>query len=453
MKGIDNQGRTAVVIGGSLGGLLAARVLSDHCEKVTVLERDEFPAGSENRRGVPQGWHAHGLLASGSNAIEDLFPGISDELVEAGAVRADVMNDGSWFFEGACLKRAPSDTIGLLLSRPFLEDAVRRRVQGLAHVEMIDKCPVRGLLVDEDAVKGVIADGRGLKADLVVDASGRGSHASKWLEAMKFPVPAEEKVEVQLVYTTRYFRRGPTEPTSGLFGVVNPSPLNPTSGVILAQENDRWVVTLIGRFGVKPAEDIEGFLDFARGLDSSLIYDMIRNAEPLGDPISMRFPASVRRRYERARRSPKGFLAFGDAICSFNPAYGQGISVAALQALELRRELEKGFAGLPDRFYKAAAKLIDIPWGIAVGGDLKMPQVKGKRTLGGKLLGWYIAKLHKLAHHDAEASAAFLRVAQLLAAPPSLMRPGLALRTLMNGSPAARLPLPPKKIIDLPQTK
>lgn len=424
--------KKALVIGGSLSGLLVARVLSDVFDEVTVLERDEFPAEAENRRGVPQGWHAHGLLASGSDTIEKLFPGISIELVEAGALRADVMNDGRWFFEGDFLKRVPSDTIGLLLSRPLLENAVRLRARALDRVSIVDKSTVRDLLVEGDAVRGVVTESRPHYADLVIDASGRGSQALKWLEAMKFPVPPEEKVEVQLAYTTRYFRGHPADSNHCLFGVINPSASNPTSGVVLAQENDRWVVTLIGRFGVKPPEDIYGFLEFARNLNSPLIYDIIRYAEPLGKPFSMRFPASVRRRYEKLRRVPQGFLTFGDAICSFNPAYGQGISVAALQALVLRNELSHGLAGLPERFYRSASKVIDIPWGIAVGSDLKMPHVKGKRTLSGRMLGWYIARLHRLAHHDAEASAAFLRVAQLLDRPSTLLRPGLVMRTLTD---------------------
>jgi 2-polyprenyl-6-methoxyphenol hydroxylase-like FAD-dependent oxidoreductase len=226
--------------------------------------------------------------------------------------------------------------------------------------------------------------------------------------------------------------------------------------VILAQEDDRWVVTLIGRFDVKPPEDMDGFIQFARGLDAPYIYDVVRNAEPIGEASTMRFPASVRRRYEKLQQLPKGFLTFGDAICSFNPAYGQGISVAALQAMALRRELSRGNStDLVERFYKAASKVIDIPWGIAVGNDLKMPQARGKRTLVGRLLGWYIGKLHKLGHRDAQASVAFLRVAQLLDEPSALLQPKLALRVLTGGLVSEtwfRLPQI-KRVVDLPRSK
>jgi 2-polyprenyl-6-methoxyphenol hydroxylase-like FAD-dependent oxidoreductase len=438
-----------------MGGMLAARVLSDFYDKVVILERDDLSNKVDNRRGVPQGWHAHGLLASGSQTLEDLFPGISKQLIEAGALSADIVNEGRWFFEGGWLAQVPSGTIGLSLSRPFLENGVRLRVRELERVDIVDRTAVRDLVVHEGRVTGVITDEGHIEADLVVDASGRGSQSPKWLRSLGYSAPEEETVEVRVVYTTRYFRRRTTDMDGDMFAVVNPSVENPDSGVILAQENDRWVVTLIGRFGVKPPEEIEGFIEFAKGLNSPLIYDVIRNAEPVSEAFTMRFPTSVRRRYEELKQLPEGLLVFGDAICSFNPAYGQGISVASLQSAALQRELSIGISGIAARFYKTASKLIDIPWQIAVGSDLKMPQAKGKRTATGRFLAWYIAKLHKLGQRDATASIAFLRVAQLLDEPSALLRPKLVLRVLTAGRTIGipfRLPQI-KKIIDLPRVK
>jgi 2-polyprenyl-6-methoxyphenol hydroxylase-like FAD-dependent oxidoreductase len=443
MKQFDPERKKAVVIGGSMSGLLAARILSYFYEQVTVLERDDLSTDGENRRGVPQGWHAHGLLASGSQVLEELFPGISNELIEAGAVSADVVNDGRWFFEGGSLSRVPSGTMGLLLSRPFLETAIRRRVRDLNGVEIRGNCTVRGLIMDGDVAQGVVTADASIEADLVIDASGRGSQSPKWLASLDFPVPREEKVEVQLAYTTRYFRRRGTDPDGCLFTAVTASPGNKGSGVILAQEGDRWVVTLIGRFGVNPPEDLDGFIRYAKSLDAPYIYGAIRNAQPIGDAVTMRFPASVRRRYEKLNRFPKGFLAFGDAICSFNPVYGQGMSVAAMQARALRGQLSSGGEDLAKRFYKAASKVIDTPWNIAVGSDLRMPEVKGKRTLGGRLLTWYIGRLHRFAHNDGKTALTFLRVAQLLDEPSALLHPKVAWRVLAGrrrslGQPEAR---------------
>ncbi|MGD9564242.1 MAG: FAD-dependent oxidoreductase [Pyrinomonadaceae bacterium] len=442
MKQLDPGYKKAVVIGGGMSGLLAARILSDFYEQVIILERDNLSDSGENRHGVPQGWHAHGLLASGSQVLEELFPGLVRDLTDGGAITADVVKDGRWFFEGDCLLRVPSGTTGILLSRPFLESAIRRRVRDRDRVRILDNSSVRDLAINKDRVEGVVTDTGTLPADLVVDASGRGSKALRWLQSSGFTSPPEEKVEVQLTYTTRYFRR--RETGGVLFTSVAPSNGITRSGVILAQEGDRWVVTLTGRFGDKPPEDIAGFLRFSKSLAAPYIYDMIRNAMPIGDALTMRFPTSVRRQYERLSRVPKGFLVFGDAICSFNPVYGQGMSVAALQALVLREQLSKGEGELAGAFYKAAAKVNDTPWNIAVGSDLKMPNVKGKRTIAGRLMSSYVSRLQKLAHRDAEASLAFMRVAQLLDGPSALLQPKLAWRVLTGRSrrrpDAAKLP-------------
>ncbi|NOT47539.1 MAG: FAD-binding monooxygenase [Acidobacteria bacterium] len=430
---VDRKDRRALVIGGSISGLFAARVLSDFYDEVIIVERDSLTRENSHRRGVPQSRHAHGLLAGGSDVLEEMFPGIKTELLEAGAVPADVANDGRWFFEGACLRQAPSTTIGLLLSRPLLESVVRGRVRNIDNVTIRENRSVRHLFSSGGHIKAVRTDDETIAADLVVDASGRGSRSLKWLESLRFPAPREERVEIDISYTTRIFSRRESDLNGDLFGVVPATLKNSRSGVILAQENGRWVVTLIGRFGAQAPEDIDGFLAFAKNLEAPFIYNAIRNAEPIGNAMTMKFPASVRRRYERLSRIPKGFLVFGDAICSFNPVYGQGMSVAAMLARTLREELSKGENDLARRFYKAASKVIDTPWALATGNDLKIPETKGKRTLGGKIMGWYVGRLHRLAHHDSQAAFAFLRVAQLLDEPSILLRPGMVLRVLTAG--------------------
>ena len=422
----------AIVIGASMSGLLAARVLSDFYDEVIILERDTFSDQIENRRGVPQGRHAHAILSGGSQALERQFPGITEELVQAGAILSDVSNDGRWFFEGAALKRTPSSTRAILASRPLLECTIRNQVRSLPGVTIKEGQSVKHLHYSGGRVKGV-RTGDGIRhADLVVDASGRGSESPKWLEWLRFPEPREETVEVNVAYTTRLFRRHPNDIDGDLFSVIPATADTPHSGVILAQEGDRWIATLVGRFGQLPPTDLEGFIGFAKGLNDSYMYRAIRYAEPIGDAMTMRFPASIRRRYEDVPKSPSGFLVFGDAICSFNPVYGQGMTVATLQADALREQLSKGGEDLPKRFYRAAAKLIDNPWNIAVGSDLRLPETKGRRTLGAKVMNWYIARLHKLGHRDAQAAQAFLRVTQLLDEPSSLLQPRLALRVLFG---------------------
>lgn len=435
----------AIVIGGSMAGLLATRVLADHYSEVTLLERDVFPAAPENRRGVPQGCHTHGLLASGRQILDTLFPGISEALIQAGAVTGDIVRDARWFHEGACLQRVTSGLDGLLMSRPLLESAVRARVRTLPNVRTRENCAVEGLATTEDRhrVTGVRVRDEALSGDLIVDATGRGSQSPAWLESIGHSKPQEERVEIALGYTTRFFRRSPQDLNGDVAVVIPPTPLGKKGGVMLAQEGGRWTVTLIAHFGNYAPADLTGFIDFARGLPASYIYDVIRNAQPLGEPASARFPASVRRRYEVLDRFPDGYLVFGDSISSFNPIYGQGMSAAALQAVELAKTLAEGSGNLSRRFFARAAKVTDIPWSIAVGNDLRMPETTGPRTAPVKLINWYMARLHKAAHRDPVPALAFHRVANLLAPPPSVMHPRIALHVLWaNLAPQTKNPAP-----------
>jgi len=415
-----------------MAGLLAARVLSDHFGRVSLIERDALPELAEQRRGVPQGRHTHGLLASGRNVLEELFPGISEALLKEGAVSHDIVRDSRWFFEGACLSRPPSGLNGLLMTRPLLEAAVRQRVLANPKVVRRDGLAVEELLVDGKSgrVTGVRAGGQALPSDLVVDATGRGSRSPQWLEQLGYEKPAEDVVQVGLGYTTRFFQRKSTDLNGDTVVVIPPTPKGKRGGVMLAQEGDRWTVTLIAHFGNYAPEDLDGFIAFSRTLPAPYIYEVVSRNEPLGEGASARFPANVWRRYERLQRFPAGYLVFGDAICSFNPIYGQGMSVAALEAMELESTLVSGAGSLAKTFFRRAAKVVEIPWSIAVGADLRIPETVGRRTAGVKFVSWYISKLHKAAHADPVAALALHRVGNLLAPPPSIMHPRVALRVL-----------------------
>ena len=433
MNSIPKQ-KHAIVIGGSMGGLVAARVLTDYFEKVTVVERDAFPPIGEQRRGVPQGRHTHGLLASGRQVLDRLFPGISKELIETGAVAGDIVRDARWFNEGACLCRFASGLEGLLMTRPLLEGMVRRHLLRLPGVQARENCVVEGLepTADNRRVTGVKIGGETLTADLVVDTTGRGSHSPQWLEAMGYEKVAEERVEVALGYTTRFFRRRPDHMNGDMGAIIPPTPSGKRGGVMLAQEGDRWTVTLIAHFGNYAPGDLPGFIEFASTLPAPYIHEVVRDAEPLGEPASARFPASTRRRYENLKRFPEGYLVFGDAISSFNPIYGQGMSVAALESDQLAAALSEGFDDLARRFFARAGKVVDIPWSIAVGNDLRMPEATGPRSAGLNFINWYMSKLHRAGHHDPIPAMAFHRVANLLAPPPSVMHPKVAWRVLLG---------------------
>jgi 2-polyprenyl-6-methoxyphenol hydroxylase-like FAD-dependent oxidoreductase len=434
-------GERAVVLGASMAGLLAARVLADSYRQVTVIDRDQLPETPMHRRGVPHGRHAHALLAGGQQALEELLPGLTAELIAHGAPSGDMLANGRWYLNGHRLRQAHSGLVALSPSRPLLEGHIRARVRALPNVALLDSCDIVGLAATPDGrrVTGARALRRAgggpeelLGADLVVDASGRGSRTPIWLQELGYARPSEEQVRIGLGYATRTYRL-PPDALHGDVGLVQAAtPQHPRSGVLVLLEGDRWMVTLGGRRGDYPPTDPDGFLAFARSLRVPDIYESIRDAEPLDDPVAFRFPASVRYRYERLDRFPDGLLAVGDAVCSFNPVYGQGMSVAALEALTLRRHLQDGTEPQPRHFFRDLAGVVDVPWDIAVGGDLAFPGVQGSRTLKVRLVNAYLARLHAAAADDASLAGAFLRVAGLVAPPQSLLRPGIAVRVLRS---------------------
>lgn len=437
-------GERAVVIGASMAGLLAARALSDFYGTVTVLERDTFPVSDIPRKGVPQGRHAHGLLARGRSVIEDFFPGWTDEVVASGGARGDIAGDVNWIGHGVTIKSAPSELIGLLASRPVLEGHVRRRLLALPNVRAIENCTVQGLVasVDNAAIKGVRvkvgSNEQVVDADLVVDASGRGSTSPAWLESLGYARPEEERIEIGIGYTTRIYRRRPTDLGGKMAVVVAGSGPNWRNGVVLYQTEDRWIVSIGGFFGDHAPDDELLFAAYAGSLPTSEIYDIVAHAEPLSDFVSYRYPANLRRRYEKLTDFPKGYLVFGDAICSFNPVYGQGMTVAAQEAALLQQCLEKGDADLARRFFAAAKAAIDVPWDIAVGNDLRHPKVQGTRSPKVRFINWYIGKLHMAARDDAALATDFLRVANLEAPPTLLLSPANVMRVIRGNLSRAR---------------
>lgn len=427
-------GNHAIVIGASMGGLLAARALVNHFLSVTVLEKDAFPAADVSRKGVPQGRHAHGLLARGREVIESFFPGWTDEVVEAGGLFGDIANDVDWIGHGVRLKAGPSDLSGLLAARPVLEGHVRRRLAALPGVRLIERADVQELLWQGDRVRGVRVTSGGvaeeMAAELVVDASGRGSPSPAWLKQLGFEAATEERIEIGAGYTTRVYRRKPSDIGGKLAVVIAGSAPNWRNGVILAQSSDRWIVSIGGYLGDHAPTDEQMFAAYAASLTAPEIHQVVGTAEPLSEFLTYRFPASQRRRYEKLARFPEGLLVFGDAICSFNPVYGQGMTVAAQEAAALDGCLKQGFDNLAQRFFKEAAAVADTPWDIAVGNDLRHPAVQGPRPVFVRFINWYVGKLHMAAQHDAKLANAFLRVANLVAPPPTLLSPGVAWRVL-----------------------
>jgi 2-polyprenyl-6-methoxyphenol hydroxylase-like FAD-dependent oxidoreductase len=431
----------AIVLGGSVAGLTAARVLSEHFARVTIIERDILPEGPEVRKGVPQCRQLHALLARGLQELERLYPGLRAALVAGGAIVGDAGRDLRWHHFGG-FKREMTTTIqGAFVSRLFLESELRRRTLALPNVTVRQGYVVEGLLADDarERVTGATIRDRAkdkaesLTADLVIDATGRGSHAPRWLSALGYNAPPEAVVKVDIGYTSRLFRRDPVARV-GIIAAQEP-PAGKRFGLAFPVEGERWLVLLGGMLGDHAPQEERGFLDFARSLPTPDIAEIIDENEPLSDFVFHAFPQSRRRYYERLERLPSGFAAIGDAVCSFNPIYGQGMTVAAVEAAELEAWLHSAQADDPRRFYARIAPIVDVPWMLAVGEDFRYPQVTGPKPRGTDLINAYTARLHRTAIRDTTVHLAFLRVAHLLAPPASIFRPQIVARVLFGRSP------------------
>jgi 2-polyprenyl-6-methoxyphenol hydroxylase-like FAD-dependent oxidoreductase len=434
--------RQAVVVGGSVAGLLAARALSTSYERVTVLDRDSLPAGPVARRGVPQGRHVHGVTARGAAGLETLFPGFLDELTAAGAPHADALADYHYYLDGHKLAHGTADTPNYLATRPLIESLIRRRTSSVDNVVIADSTEAVGLRAEGGRISGVRVrpvngDGgeRDLPADLVVDAAGRGSRAVQWLSQLGFPAPDETVVRTNVVYVTRHFELKPGQPGGQQAVVSGAYPANPRSGAAVRQENGQIAVFLAGILGDEPPTDAEGMLEFASTLAAPEIAEVLRTSVAIDDAAKMRNPASSLKHFEKLDRHLDGFLVVGDAMGNFNPLYGQGITVAVLEAELLRSLLADGDHRLAQRYFAAAAQLLAEPWALATGSDLRFPGLGGVRSPEDEQAGRYLDALRAAAATDSVVGAAFLRVANMVAPIASLFDPALAARVQQSAAP------------------
>lgn len=447
------------MIGASITGLLAARVLADYYDQVTVLERDTFPPPGENRKGVPQGKHIHVLLPRGQQGIEALCPGFTEDLLSQGVVQSDI-DDVRWCMEDGYANPEPAGLVILGVTRPLLEATLRSHVVALPNITIIENCDVLGptATADKQQITGlqVVRRSEGkeaqtMAADLVIDASGRGSRTPAWLQELGYEAPEEEVVRVGITYATRLYRRR-LDQLNGMSGVMIPATARvPRGGALAAQEGDRWMLTLFGYFEHQPPRDEAGYLAYAKSLVAPDIYNWMQEVEPISDIQVTKFPANQRRHYEGLSRFPGGFLVMGDAVCSFNPIYAQGISVSVMQAAVLQQCLAEGDERSAGRFFQASAKVIDTPWMMAIGGDLQIPAVEGARTVQSKLMNWYIGKIQRACQNEAALFSTFQRVAALLAPPQSIMHPRVIWQTIRGNLRPPRL-TPPTPTAAVPTT-
>jgi 2-polyprenyl-6-methoxyphenol hydroxylase-like FAD-dependent oxidoreductase len=428
-----------VVIGAGMAGLTAAQAISGHYEKVTVIERDVLPAEAAPRTGTPQAQHAHMLLAGGLQALGSLFPGFENDLAEAGAVKIRTGKDIR--LERPGFDPFPVRDLGLnifCMSRPLLEAVTRRRVQQTANIDICVRSRVTGLVASRDAmrIEGVRFDGEDgdavLEADLVVDASGRCGLTLRALEELSLAKPEETEIGIDQAYASTIVERPRDHNADWLGNIVLPSaPASSRGAFLFPIEKQRWLISIGGNHGDAPPGDREGFMDFVKSLRTSTIYDAVRDARPLTDIVRYQLPCSTRRHFERLESFPAGLIATGDALCRFNPIFGQGMSVAAQEAVILARLLaeEVPMERLARDFFAAIQTTISTPWGVAVS-DFVYPATRGVRPADIAQRLQYGVALTKLAAQDPEVHRLTAEVSQLLKPQAALRDPALAARVM-----------------------
>jgi 2-polyprenyl-6-methoxyphenol hydroxylase-like FAD-dependent oxidoreductase len=435
-------GERAVVLGASMGGLLAARVLSDFFRTVTVVERDVLPDNPADRRGVPQGRHVHALLTRGAQILEELFPGFLNELAAHGA---PVWDDGElsklhMSVGGHQLRRSGTvpDCRALALyfqSRPFLECHVRRRLRAIKNVTILDGEDVAEMTstADHNRVTGVRVVNRDsgaeleLTADVVMDAMGRGAHTPALLESLGYGRPVEDRIVMHTTYASQLVRMPPGT-VKEMFTLIGAAPGRPTGMFLGGYEDDTWMFTVFGMVGHEPPRDLAGMLSFAEEYGPAHLLAAVRAAEPVGEAVHHRMPSSQWRRYDKMQRFPDGLLVCGDAICSFNPVYGQGMTVSALEALALRNCLSRGGTDLCHRYFRAAAKAIGVAWQLAAGSDLAFPEVEGRRSPSMRVTNRFVDWVLTACESDAVVAGQFFKVNAFVDPPARLLHPAFVSR-------------------------
>jgi 2-polyprenyl-6-methoxyphenol hydroxylase-like FAD-dependent oxidoreductase len=419
------RGGSAVVIGASIAGLCAARVLSDFYGQVTVFERDELPSTPVNRTAVPQGRHVHLLMARGAVEFEALFPGLLDDMVAAGVPKLENRPDCIYFGAAGHLlgtgQTLRDEFTAYVPSRPHLEWQIRRRALAIANVELQQRS-VREPRFDAGAqrVTGVLVDsGDGAEpefvpADLVVDAAGRGTRLPVWLEQWGYQRPREDIVDVGIGYASHQFRL-PDGLIKERVIVAGASREQPLGLGMLGYEDGLWTITTFGVAKVEPPQSFSEMVRLAEKLLPDRLHAALEHAEPVGETAFHRFPASRWRRYDKLDRFPAGILPLGDAVVSFDPTYGQGMTMTSLQAGHLRRALANGLdEDLAREVNRATAKTTYPVWTMTAIGDLNFHHATGPAPWWYRPVGNLFDQFLGAAETDTVLAEWFLRRFSLL---------------------------------------
>lgn len=414
----------AIIIGGGIAGLLAARVVADHFEKVTLIERDHYPDKPVFRAGAPQGRQLHFLPLRGQRTLEALFPGIGEKLLAQGAIERAYGAEGAdasiiYYYEGRC-PQIPPMWHGWNCSRSLIEWQIRKEIEKYPHVQIMEGYEVMRLLSENDrpvccgvqfrARTYTLNNIQELRSDLVIDASGATSHVVTWLKELGYAAPQENRSETQVSYATRVYQPASSSPWKEI--AIQLRPPHRKGAVLMGIEQGKWMIALssTGQEELPPTDE-ESYLAFARALPEKALYEAIKSATPLSPIYGYRKKVNFMRQF---KNQPEGFLVIGDALCSFNPVYGQGMTVASLEAVLLDKCLRKyPLKEVARRFQNKAARLVASPWSLATSADAD----------GNGPVKRYIDGIAELLMYDRQTLLAFLAVLQMLRTPLALLHP------------------------------
>jgi 2-polyprenyl-6-methoxyphenol hydroxylase-like FAD-dependent oxidoreductase len=445
----------AIVIGSSIAGLTAAHVLSQHFDEVTIIDRDQISDKAEVRKGVPQGYHAHLILRRGLNILEEHFPGLTAEL-RAGSARDVNFGAARFYIFGGWRKAYKSKLGTVACSRPMLEATIYRRILKNPRINIIAETEVVGLCLDDTGTRATGVQLRARKnhneaeryssveGDLIVDTSGRDSHAPEWLTDAGYVAPEEVVVNGLAGYASRIYQPPASFNWEWDILMMQPSaPAGKRGAVVVPMENGLWQVLLLGAGGEYPPTDEEGFMEYIRSLPTSALYDALQGATPMSPIYGYRRTENQMRYYEKLPRYLEHFLVMGDSVCSFNPMYGQGMSVASMESLVLAECMEEyqaalpnaDFKGLAATFQKRVAEVIAMPWQLASGEDRRW--IAGEKPdAPTRFMQWYIEQVLRASLTNTTIAEVFYGVQNLLDAPTVLFRPDVMVRVfatrLMN---------------------
>jgi 2-polyprenyl-6-methoxyphenol hydroxylase-like FAD-dependent oxidoreductase len=426
-------GEQAIVVGAGMAGLMAAVVLSDHFSRVVIIERDTLPAEPALRKGVPQGGHVHTFLGYAVEAMEELLPGVMEELYYAGAVKIR-RNHDIWFHDAA--GPTPIRDVGILtpsVTRPLLEHVTRQRVMALSNIFVRDRARVLEFQAGDDgrltgvSVKNSEGDLDVIPADLVVDCSGRGSRTPRWLEDQGYGAVPTQSLEIAMTYTSGLFRPPPRWRDSTWACLMLAIPPGLRAAYLTPVDGEVWLATMYARAGDTAPRDHQGFVDWTRGLAHPVIHERLEHAEPVSKLRSYNIPEGTWRRYDQMQRFPQGLIPMGEAFTSFNPMYGQGISLSAGQAISLRRALQgisgrgSGLETLAAPYFESCTELNAVGWSVMETRDLAYSSTKGPKPADLEER-WRIGKgIRLLAEDDPHVHQMTVRVMHLLDHPRTLL--------------------------------